>query len=71
MSEIINWKALDLHVPVVAVKRVEGCWCAYIKNCPGDNHERELEEVKKWGSKLSKETALTIFPMYEEIPYAW
>lgn len=71
MSEIVNWKALDINVLVVAVKRVEGYWCAYIKNCLGDNHEKELEEVKSWGSKLSEKIALAIFPMYEGIPYAY
>lgn len=71
MSKIINWKALDLHVLVVAVKRDEGCWCAYIKDTPGDNYEKELERVKNHGNKLPKTIALAIFPMYEEIPYAW
>ena len=71
MSKIINWKALDRQVLVVAVKRIPGEWCAYIKNCPGENHEKELEEVKAWGSKLREEIALTIFPMYEGTPYAY
>lgn len=71
MSEIINWKALDVKVLVVAVKRVPGEWCAYIKDTPGDNHEAELERVKAWGSKLSEKVALAIFPMYEGTPYAW
>ena len=71
MSTIINWKALDIKVLVVAVKRVEGYWCAYIKDTPGDSHERELERVLAWGSKLSEEIARAIFPIYAEIPYAW
>jgi len=71
VSEIINWKALHTKVLVVAVKRVEGYWVAYIKNVPGESHERELDEVKAYGAKLMESIALAIFPMYEGIPYAW
>lgn len=71
MSEIVNWKALDKNVLVVAVKRVTGEWAAYIKNTPGDNYEKELENVKRWGSKLSEGIARVIFPMYQEYDYAW
>jgi len=71
MVEIINWKALDIKVLVVAVKRIPGEWCAYIKDTPGNNHEAELEQVKSFGSKLSEKIALAIFPMYAGIPYAW
>jgi len=71
MSEIINWKALDTTVLVVAVKRIPGEWCAYIKGVPGENHEKELPIVKSYGAKLSEKVALAIFPMYEGIPYAW
>ncbi len=71
MSEIINWKALAQTVLVVAVKRVPGEWCAYIKDTPGESHERELERVRAYGAKLSEKIALAIFPMYEGTPYAW
>lgn len=71
MSEIADWKALDSTVLVVAVKRVPGEWCAYIKGVPGENHERELEIVKKWGAKLHEKIALVIFPQFEGTPYAW
>ena len=71
MSELINWRALDRKVLVVAVKRIPGEWCAYIKDVPGENHERELENVKSYGSKLSRAVAVAIFPMYEDLPYAW
>lgn len=71
MSEIADWKALDRTVLVVAVKRIPGEWCAYIKGVPGDSHERELADVKKWGNKLSEKVALAIFPQFEGTPYAW
>ena len=75
MSEIVDWRALDQHVLVVAVKRIPGEWCAYIKDTPGMNHEAELEEVRAWGSKLPKEIAEAVFSniyhrLGEVLPYA-
>jgi len=71
MSELADWIALDQKVIVVAVKRIPGEWCAYIKNVPGQRHIDELEEVKSWGSKLHERIALAIFPQFEGTPYAW
>ena len=71
MSKIVDYKALDIHVLVVAVQRVEGAWCAYIKNVEGDDHASEAYVVKAWGSKLSERIALAIFPRFEGTPYAW
>ena len=61
MSKLLNWRALDTKVLVVAVKRVEGTWCAYIGAVPGESHEEELQQVKDYGSKLSKEVADAVF----------
>ena len=68
---VVDWRALDSTVLVIAVKRVEGTWCSYIKGVPGENHDRELEIVKKWGAKLPEHIALVLFPKFEGIPYAW
>lgn len=65
----IGIRALDIRVLVVAHRRVEGSWCAYIKNVPGDNHMDELEEVSAHGSKLPEAVARAIFPHIEG-PYA-
>ena len=69
-STMMRYRALDSKVLAVAVKRVEGAWCAYIGAVPGDNHGREVEQVFKWGSKLSEDVAKAIFPGVE-MPYAW
>lgn len=71
MGKIADWRALHQKVLVVAVKRIPGEWCAYIKNVPGESHMRELEEVKSWGAKLPKDVALACFPQFEGTPYAW
>lgn len=71
MSEIADWRALDMRVLAVAVKRVPGEWCAYIKAVPGNNHEQEIEVVKNYGSKLSEKIALAMFPQFKGTPYAW
>lgn len=71
MGSIANWRALDRKVLVVAVKRVEGYWCAYIGAVPGESHERELQDVRDHGAKLPENIALAIFPQFEGTPYAW
>lgn len=71
MVKVVDWKALDSTVLVIAVERVEGAWCAYIKGVPGESHEREIEIVKKWGNKLPENVALAIFPRFKGVPYAW
>lgn len=71
MSEIADWRALDRKVLVVAIKRVEGFWCAYIGSVPGESHELELQDVRDRGNKLDEKIALAIFPHFKGIPYAW
>jgi len=71
MSEIADWRALDTTVLVVAVKRIPGEWCAYIKGVPGNSHEREIQDVKAYGNKLPESVALAIFPQFKGTPYAW
>jgi len=65
MSEIVDYRALDRKVLCVAVKRVEGAWCAYIAAVPGENHQKELDLVKRFGAKLPKEIALEVFPQFK------
>jgi len=73
MSEIIDYRALDRKVLCVAVKRVEGAWCAYIGAVPGESHIAELDQVKRHGAKLPEDIALVVFPKLGklELPYAW
>ena len=71
MSELADWRALSQKVIVVAVKRIPGEWCAYIKEVPGERHLDELAKVKKWGAKLPENIALACFPQFEGTPYAW
>ena len=71
MSDIADWRALDSTVLVVAVKRIPGEWCAYIKGVPGENHERELKDVRSFGAKLPERLALAMFPQFEGVPYAY
>ena len=68
---IVDYTALHNDVLVVAVKRVEGTWCAYIKAVPGDNHEREKHEVSRRGGKLPEHLALVVFPRFKGTSYAW
>ena len=73
MSEIIGYRALDSKVLCVAVKRVEGAWCAYIAAVPGESHQAELEDAKNHGNKLPEDVALAVFPQFKEagLSYAW
>ena len=71
MSELADWRALDSTVIVVAVKRISGEWCAYIKGVPGECHEKELQTVKNWGAKLPEKIALACFPRFKGVPYAY
>jgi len=66
-STRIGIRALDVNVLVVAVRRVEGTWCAYIKNVPGDNYEAEADKVQRLGSKLPAYVARCLFPFVEGV----
>ena len=73
MSKVVDWRALDSRVLCVAVRRVEGAWCAYIGAVPGENHVREYQDVQEHGAKLPESVALAVFPQFKEegFPYAW
>ena len=73
MSKIVDYRALHQKVLCVAVTRVEGAWCAYIKNVPGGRHTDETADVKAHGDKLPENIALAIFPQFKDggLPYAW
>lgn len=66
----IRWIALARRVLVVANTRIEGAWNAYIDAVPGENHDREWEEVKSHGAKLPEQVARSLFPDFEGVPYA-
>ena len=63
-------KALFQYVLCVAHTRIEGTWCAYCRNVPGQDHAGEAWYVLKTGDKLAEEIALAIFPRFKGIPYA-
>ena len=60
--DIISYTALHSQVLVVAIRRVEGSWSAYIAPCPGENHEREVQEVARHGNKMWEPLARFLFP---------
>ncbi len=66
---IISYRVLDRQVLVVANRRVEGSWSAYIGPCPGESHEAEVQTVCANGSKLSAALARFLFPQING-PYA-
>jgi len=65
-----EWKALDSHVIVVAVKGAMNDWAAYIGSVAGKNHDLEWREVLSNGTKLSKKVAEVLFPHFAE-KYVW
>lgn len=66
MSEKIEWKPLDTHVIVVAAEGGAGEWAAYIGAVPGKKHADEWQEVLRHGTKLSRELAEFLFPVFKE-----
>lgn len=62
--------ALARKVLVVAHTRIEGAWCAYVDAVPGQNHDLEIEEVRRHGNKLSEGVARVLFPLFDGVPYA-
>ena len=79
MSEIIRWRALHYKVLVVAVKRIEGrkknrdliySWGAYIKDVPGNSHEKEAQDVADHGDILPYNIARELFPSLSGMRYA-
>ncbi len=75
---IMNWIPLDSRVLVVAVvddlpgvyPNKKGEWAAYIGSVKGDNHEIEVEEVAKRGTKVPLWIAEKLFPQTAKI-YQW
>ena len=67
---MVRYVAPHLNVMVVAQTRIEGTWCAYIRNVPGYNHQSEVAEVLATGDKLLEDQALSFFPYFKGIPYA-
>lgn len=63
-------RALGRRVLVVAVADTENqLWAAYIDAVPGKNHEAEVAEVQKHGSKLPKDDACHHFPQFDPAKY--
>ena len=75
-SECDNWKpvifrsALHYKVLCVATTRIEGAWAAYCAPVPGSNHDNEMDEVLRQGSKLYEPVARALFPRFDGVPYA-
>ena len=75
---IANWIPLDRRVLVVAVvdnlpglyPGKEGEWAAYIGAVQGDNHQQELDEVSRRGTKIPLWMAEKLFPLTAR-SYKW
>ena len=62
MLEYTAYHALAMHVLAAAKFNYSvGDWAAYIDAVPGMNHEAEYEAVLKFGNKISKAMAETLF----------
>jgi hypothetical protein len=62
-------KAMARDVLVVARKGRVNDWAAYIGAVPGQNHDREEEEVARHGRKLLREEAMVFFPQFDPAKY--
>jgi len=80
MSEILGYRSVyHSKVLAVAVKKVDGrvddkiqyAWVVYIKDCPGQRHADEVEDVRKWGGKVSKDLARLLFPQIARAARKW
>ena len=69
MGKIIDYKALDTHVLVVAVEGEIHDWTAYIGAVNGQRHVEEVESVAAHGTKLPKHLALAIFPALKSLSW--
>lgn len=70
MPIVVRIRPLSKRVLAVARTRIEGKWAAYIDSVPGHSHEEEMDEVLRSGVKLPIEVAKSLFPEFENIPYA-
>lgn len=62
--------ALHRRVLVHARTRIEGAWAAYCFPVPGVNHDHEECLWELDGSKLPESVARSLFPRFDDIPYA-
>jgi hypothetical protein len=63
-------RALSSRVLVVAQTRVVCSWAAYCDAVPGMNHQHEWQAVLDYGTKLDEGVARSLFPEFDEVPYA-
>ena len=70
MGKIVNYTALSSKVLVVCVDSGRD-WAAYCDAVPGYNHEEELEQVSRTGSKISPRIAEILFPRMDIEKYRW
>lgn len=65
----LDWRALSRRV--LAVAKEGGCsdWGCYIDAVAGNNHEAEVEDVYRYGAKVSKEIAEVLFPNFKDLRY--
>lgn len=76
VEEAQVWKPMQRHRPLarcvlaVAQTRIVCQWAAYCDAVPGIDHDREWERVLGLGYKLPEATARTLFPEFDEVPYA-
>ena len=75
-SECRGWEpqvavfALSRRVLVVANTRIEGRWKAYIDAVPGEDHDKEWQDVRRHGGTVPHEIARVMFLAFADIPYA-
>lgn len=67
---LIRSRALARRVLAVARTRIEGAWAAYIDAVPGDDFAAETAAVLDHGQKLTEGLARTLFPEFNDLPYA-
>ena len=67
---IVHRAALHYQVLCVATTRIEGMWSAYCAPVPGANHDNEMDEVLRLGSKLREDVARVMFQRFKGVPYA-
>ena len=65
MNKMYSYTALDKHVLVVYVSRVDG-WCAYIGAVAGLSHKDEVKDVMERGTKLCRDVAAAVNPAVAE-----
>lgn len=65
-----TYKAIHRQVLVVCRERIEGAFCVYVTPVPGLFHDKEAENWREDGAKLTEATARHFFPEHKDIPYA-